>query len=79
MIFPVAGGAGTGAFATAQASNGAVSVLWVDTDGCVSLPDDCQYILSSVTKGLTTSVQTYLKAAATGDVPDRLLHRHAGQ
>ena len=36
VIFPVAGGAGLGAAAAAQASGGKVSVIWVDTDGCVS-------------------------------------------
>ena len=36
IIFPVAGGAGLGAGAAAQASGGKVNVIWVDTDGCVS-------------------------------------------
>jgi basic membrane protein A len=36
IIFPVAGGTGLGAGAAAQASGGKVSVIWVDTDGCVS-------------------------------------------
>jgi basic membrane protein A len=69
IIFPVAGGAGLGAGAAAAASGGKVSVIWVDTDGCVSAANYCQYFLTSVTKGLTTSVETYLKAAATGTFP----------
>lgn len=69
IIFPVAGGAGLGAGAAAAASGGKVSVIWVDTDGCVSAAQYCQYFLTSVTKGLTSSVETYVRAAATGTFP----------
>jgi basic membrane protein A len=69
IIFPVAGGAGLGAGAAAQASNGKVSVIWVDTDGCVSASQYCKYFLTSVTKGLTTSVNTYLGQVASGNFP----------
>ncbi len=69
VIFPVAGGAGLGAAAAAQASGGKVSVEWVDTDGCVSVPQYCNVFLTSVTKGLTTSVETYLNKVAQGTFP----------
>jgi len=69
VLFPVAGGAGLGAGAAAQASGGKVSVLWVDTDGCLSAAQYCSVFLSSVVKGLTTAVQTYVEAAAAGKVP----------
>jgi basic membrane protein A and related proteins len=69
IIFPVAGGAGLGAGAAAQASGGHASVIWVDTDGCVSAAQYCKYFLTSVTKGLTTSVQTYLDKVASGTFP----------
>jgi basic membrane protein A len=69
VIFPVAGGAGLGAAAAAQASGGKVSVEWVDTDGCVSVPQYCNVFLTSVTKGLTTSVETYVNKVAQGDFP----------
>jgi len=69
VLFPVAGGAGLGAGAAAQASGGKVSVLWVDTDGCVSAAQYCSVFLSSVVKGLTTAVQTYVEAAASGKMP----------
>jgi basic membrane protein A and related proteins len=69
IVFPVAGGAGLGAGAAAQASNGQASVIWVDTDGCVSAAQYCKYFVTSVTKNLTGSVQTYLTAAATGSFP----------
>ncbi|MDT4925944.1 MAG: basic rane protein [Pseudonocardiales bacterium] len=69
IIFPVAGGAGLGAGAAAQAAGGKVSVIWVDTDGCVSAAQYCKYFLTSVTKNLAGSVTTYLDAAATGTFP----------
>ncbi|HET7389052.1 MAG TPA: BMP family ABC transporter substrate-binding protein [Nocardioidaceae bacterium] len=69
IIFPVAGGTGLGAGAAAQASGGKVNVLWVDTDGCVSAPQYCKYFISSVTKGLTKSVQEYVEKAADGSFP----------
>jgi basic membrane protein A len=69
VIFPVAGGTGLGAGAAAKASGGKVSVMWVDTDGCVSAAQDCDVFLASVTKGLTDSVQKYVTAAATGTFP----------
>ncbi len=69
IIFPVAGGTGLGAGAAAQASGGKVSVIWVDTDGCVSASQYCQYFLTSVTKGITGSVQDYTTKAASGTFP----------
>jgi basic membrane protein A and related proteins len=69
IIFPVAGGSGLGAGAEAAASNGKLSVIWVDTDGCVSAAQYCKFFLTSVTKGLASAVQTYLTAASTGGFP----------
>jgi basic membrane protein A and related proteins len=69
VIFPVAGGTGLGSAAAAQASGGKVQVIWVDTDGCVSAAQFCQQFLASVTKGLTTSVDTYTTQAAGGTFP----------
>ncbi|MHB1473744.1 MAG: BMP family lipoprotein [Dermatophilaceae bacterium] len=69
IIFPVAGGTGLGAGAAAQASGGKVSVLWVDTDGCLSAAQYCKYFLSSVTKNLTDSVTAYATASAGGTFP----------
>jgi basic membrane protein A len=66
VIFPVAGGAGNGATASAKASNGAVTVIWVDTDGCVSDAADCGVFLGSVTKGIETSVKKTVEDAASG-------------
>ena len=69
IVFPVAGGTGVGSAAAAQDSNGQLSVIWVDTDGCVSVPQYCKYFLTSVTKNLTGSVQEYATQAATGTFP----------
>lgn len=69
VIFPVAGGAGLGAGAAAQGAGGKVNLLWVDTDGCTSVSQYCQYFISSVTKNLSGAVQTYVTAAAGGTFP----------
>jgi basic membrane protein A and related proteins len=69
VVFPVAGGAGLGAGAAAQASGGKLNLLWVDTDGCESASQYCQYFISSVTKGLSSSVQAYMAKVAQGNYP----------
>jgi basic membrane protein A and related proteins len=69
IIFPVAGGTGLGAGAAAQASGGKVNVIWVDTDGCKSAAQYCKYFITSVTKGLTTSVKQYADKVAAGSFP----------
>jgi basic membrane protein A len=69
VIFPVAGGTGLGAGAAAQASGGKVSVIWVDTDGCVSAQQYCKYFLTSVTKNLSDPVTSYVTKSADGSFP----------
>jgi basic membrane protein A and related proteins len=69
VIFPVAGGAGEGAGQAALASGGKVSVMWVDTDGCESVPAQCSVFVSSVVKNLAKAVTTYVTAAASGSFP----------
>ncbi len=69
IIFPVAGGTGLGAGAAAQGSKGKVNVVWVDTDGCLSAAQYCKYFITSVQKGLSTSVQQYVEKAASGNFP----------
>ena len=67
IIHPVAGPAGTGAV-TAASENDAVSAIWVDVDGCESLPDYCSTILSSAEKGLAVAVKDAVLAAYDGEV-----------
>jgi basic membrane protein A len=69
IIFPVAGGAGLGAAAAAQASGGQANVIWVDTDGCVSAAQYCSFFITSVTKNLARSVTTYLRQYSNGRYP----------
>jgi len=66
VIFPVAGGTGLGAAIAAKASGGKVSVIWVDTDGCVSDAADCSVFLTSVVKGLASAVTSYANDFAAG-------------
>jgi basic membrane protein A and related proteins len=71
IIFPVAGDVGLGSVkavqtADQQAGSDKYNMFWVDTDGCFSLPQDCQYFISSVTKGIVPSVEQDVLAAAKG-------------
>jgi basic membrane protein A len=66
VVFPVAGGAGRGATASAKASSGKVKVIWVDSDGCVSDQEDCAVFLGSVTKGIETAVKKVVEDSAAG-------------
>jgi basic membrane protein A len=69
IIFPVAGAVGLGAAAAVQQANQAGStdlMEWVDTDGCVSDQQYCSLFITSVTKGILTSVKDAVLAAAQG-------------
>ena len=69
IIFPVAGNVGLGAAKAVQDADnagGKVSMLWVDTDGCVSAAQYCQYMVSSVTKGIQAAVKNAVLTAASG-------------
>ncbi len=63
VIFPVAGGDGLGALQAAQDSNGKVTGIWVDTDGCVSAHEYCPVLLSSAEKSLAVAVKDSVKSA----------------
>jgi basic membrane protein A and related proteins len=69
VIFPVAGGVGLGtakAVQTADSAGKDISMEWVDTDGCVNAAQYCQYMLTSVTKGIVQAVKTAVLSAAQG-------------
>jgi basic membrane protein A len=66
VIFPVAGNAGTGALQSAQASNGKVSAIWVDTDGCESASQYCSVMPTSVYKGMDVAVEQVIKDTLNG-------------
>jgi basic membrane protein A len=71
IIFPVAGGVGLGtakAVQTASGSGKKIAMLWVDTDGCVSAATYCPIFITSVEKGLTTSVKTAVVDGSKGHI-----------
>jgi basic membrane protein A and related proteins len=66
IIMPVAGGAGLGTTAAAQASNGKYNTIWVDVDGCESTPN-CPAIITTVVKNIPGAVKEAVVKAAKGD------------
>ena len=69
IIFPVAGGVGLGTAEMAQAADARgkhVRMMWVDTDGCVTAPAYCKYFITSVEKGIATSVTGAIMSAFDG-------------
>ena len=66
IIMPVAGGAGLGTTAAAQASNGKYAVIWVDADGCESTPN-CPALLTTVVKNIKDAVKDAVLKAASGE------------
>lgn len=65
IILPVAGPTGLGTIAAAEDA-GDVSVIWVDDDGCISLPDSCGVFLTSVQKNMNVSVFDAMQAVVDG-------------
>ena len=66
IIMPVAGPVGQGTIEAIRAGGGSERVIWVDTDGCVSVPDDCDLFLTSVMKNMDVAVRDVTLAAADG-------------
>lgn len=67
IVFPVAGGAGLGTAAAAQASNGKYSVIWVDVDGCESAQQYCSTFLTTVVKNIPDAVKDAVSKGAKGE------------
>ena len=65
VIFPVAGGLG-GATAGNSITSKKSVVIWVDTDGFVAAPQYKKVLLTSVVKGVGTSVGAVIKDEAAG-------------
>jgi serine/threonine-protein kinase len=68
IIFPVAGSAGIGSAKAVQAADRTGrhdSLIWADTDGCVSLPSFCPYIITTAEKNIATAVKTAVLDAAS--------------
>jgi basic membrane protein A len=71
VIFPVAGNVGLGSAKAVQSADAAagtqkVNMMWVDTDGCVSVPQYCKYFITSIDKGITVAVKTAVTQAQSG-------------
>ncbi|HZA41365.1 MAG TPA: BMP family ABC transporter substrate-binding protein [Actinomycetota bacterium] len=62
VIMPVAGPVGLGT-AEAVRDAGNASMVWVDTDGCVSAADICDLLLTSVMKNMDVAVFDTIQAA----------------
>jgi basic membrane protein A len=67
IILPVAGPVGLGSVEAIRAGGGTERLIWVDTDGCVSVPDACDLFLTSVQKKMDNAVHDIAVAAAEGD------------
>ncbi|MEO3743907.1 BMP family ABC transporter substrate-binding protein [Plantactinospora sp. B5E13] len=66
IVMPVAGAAGLGTTAAAQAAGGKYSVIWVDVDGCEST-QNCAALLTTVVKNIKDAVKDAVVTAAKGE------------
>lgn len=62
IILPVAGPVGAGSVEAIRARGNAAKLIWVDTDGCVSRPDDCDLFLTSIQKQIAVAVFDSIRA-----------------
>jgi basic membrane protein A and related proteins len=65
IILPVAGPTGLGTVAAAEDA-GDVSVIWVDDDGCITVPESCGLFLTSVLKNMNVSVFETMQSVIDG-------------
>jgi basic membrane protein A len=64
IIMPVAGPVGLGSVEAVEAAGGDAKLIWVDTDGCVSVEESCDLFLTSVMKNMDVAVRDTTLAAA---------------
>ena len=67
IILPVAGPVGLGSVEAIRAGGGNERLIWVDSDGCESVPDACDLFLTSVQKKMDNAVFDTVTAAAEGN------------
>lgn len=67
IIMPVAGPVGQGSIAAIEAAGSDAKLIWVDTDGCVSVEDACPMFLTSVMKNMDVAVYDVAIAAANDE------------
>jgi basic membrane protein A and related proteins len=66
IILPVAGPVGLGSVEAIRAGGGNERLIWVDSDGCESVPDACDLFLTSILKKMDNAVFDTVTAAAEG-------------
>ncbi|GLZ81005.1 BMP family ABC transporter substrate-binding protein [Actinorhabdospora filicis] len=66
VVMPVAGNSSLGAANVAKDKGGALTLVWVDFDGCTAAPEYCPYFLTSVVKEIPGIVQQATVDAAKG-------------
>lgn len=72
VIFPVAGPIDAGTATAVRAAGGPSKgyyMLWVDSDGCLSNPDACDVIVSTVQKNIQTSLLDVVTKTVNGSFP----------
>jgi basic membrane protein A and related proteins len=67
VIMPVAGPVGLGSIAAIEAAGSDAKLIWVDTDGCVSVEESCSMFLTSVMKNMDVAVQDVILAGANDE------------
>ncbi len=67
IIMPVAGPVGLGSIAAIEAAGSDTKLIWVDTDGCVSVEESCSLFLTSVMKNMDVAVEDVILAGANDE------------
>src|SRR5918998_310754 len=67
IFMPVAGPVGRGSIAAVEAAGSDAKLIWVDTDGCVSVEQNCDLFLTSVMKNMDVAVRDVAVAAANDE------------
>jgi basic membrane protein A and related proteins len=67
IIMPVAGPVGLGSIEAIEARGSDAKLIWVDTDGCVSVEESCPLFLTSVMKNMDVAVRDVIAAAANDE------------
>jgi basic membrane protein A len=66
VVFAPPGPIAEGAAAAVQARDGLRRLIFSDTDGCVALPQDCSFILTTVEKNYDVAVEAAVREAIHG-------------
>ena len=67
IILPVAGPVGQGSIEAIRARGNTAKLMWVDTDGCVSVPQACDLFLTSIMKNIAVSVFDTIEAGVNDE------------